>query len=94
MGPNRDPWPLLAALDRTWTGLDWAGLGSGPAQQRVENYPPRRNFTRHSKPAGNFASGLGSSNRTPNVPLAASITRSTITTRARYVPPTGSPGRI
>ena len=41
-----------------------------------------KNSTSHSTPAGSWNSAFGSNNRTPNVPLAASTTLSTIVTSA------------
>ena len=52
----------------------------------------KSNLILHFNPAGSRNSGLGSWRRTPNVPLAASSTLSTITTVASYSPPIGSSG--
>ena len=57
-------------------------LAHGTLTKFQKNYDSRSNSTLQRIPAGSRWSEFGSASRTPNVPLAASSTRSTTTTLA------------
>ena len=82
----------LAAL-RTGVLVDAAGSGSArPCETLDFSMLMSLKTTRHLTPAGTSSLAFGNSSRTPKVPLAASMMRSTTFTLALNLPPTGASG--
>ena len=80
--------------NRSVSGTPVERARQAPSSTRPQYACYGSNRIRHLIPAGTAPSGFGRSRRTPNVPLAASMTGSTMVTAALCRPPTGSIGAI